>query len=141
MKRNLLYVDDERENHIVFKAAFAEHFNVLKASSAREALDIFEGQEIPVMVADQRMPDVTGVELCVAVRRYFPQTIRMILTGYTDSEAMMAAINEGQVYSFITKPWERETLFSVLVRGFESYDLSLSNTALSERLGQAERGD
>jgi two-component system sensor histidine kinase/response regulator len=139
VNRNLLYVDDQRENHVVFRAAFGEHFNILEASSAREALDLFDAHEIPVMVADQRMPDVTGVELCVAVRRYFPQTIRMILTGYTDSDAMMAAINEGQVYSFITKPWERETLFSVLVRGFEAYDLVMSNTALSERLTQAER--
>ncbi len=138
-KRNLLYVDDQRENHVVFRAAFAPHFNILEASSAREALEVFDANEIPVMVADQRMPDVTGVELCVAVRRYYPQTIRMILTGYTDSDAMMAAINEGQVYSFITKPWEREMLFSVLVRGFEAYDLALSNNALSERLGHAER--
>lgn len=139
MKRNLLYVDDQRENHVVFRAAFGEHFNILEAPSAREALEYFESYEIPVMVADQRMPGVTGVELCVAVRRYFPQTIRMILTGYSDSEAMMAAINQGQVYSFITKPWDRDALFSVLVRGFDAYDLALANNALSERLGHAER--
>lgn len=139
MKRNLLYVDDERANHIVFRAAFSKHFNILEASNAHQALEMFGSKDIPVMVADQRMPDVTGVELCEIVKRDHPHTIRMILTGYTDSEAMMEAINKGEVYSFITKPWERETLFSVLLRGFEAHDLAVSNNALSERLDHADR--
>ncbi len=139
MKRTLLYVDDERANLVVFRAAFAAHFNILEASSAAEALELFKTHEIPVMVVDQRMPDVTGVELCEIAKRDYPHTIRMILTGYTDSNAMMEAINKGQVYSFITKPWERQTLFTMLVRGFEAYDLALSNSALAERLDHAER--
>jgi signal transduction histidine kinase len=85
------------------------------------------------------MPDVTGVELCEIVKREYPQTIRMILTGYTDPDSMMEAINKGQVYSFITKPWARETLFPILLRGFEAYELVASNNALSERLDHAER--
>ena len=139
MRRNLLYVDDERSNLVVFRAAFSEHFNILEATSAGQALKLFQTHEIPVMVADQRMPDVTGVELCEVVKREFPHTVRMILTGYTEPEAMMDAINKGQVYSFVTKPWRRETLFSVLVRGFEAYDLVVSNNALAERLDHAER--
>ena len=139
MKRNLLYVDDERANLVVFRAAFKKHFNILEASSAHEALDLLRSNDVPLMVADQRMPDVTGVELCETVKRDYPHTIRMLLTGYTDSDAMMEAINKGQVYSFITKPWERETLFPTLIRGFEAYDLAVSNSALIERLDHAER--
>jgi signal transduction histidine kinase len=138
-KRSLLYVDDQRENLVVFRAAFGRHFNILEAASASRALELLGTHEIPVMVADQRMPDVTGVELCEIVKRDYPHTIRMILTGYTDSEAMMEAINRGQVYSFITKPWEREALFSVLLRAFEAHDLAISNNALAERLDHAER--
>lgn len=97
MTRNLLYIDVERANLVVFRAAFGEHFNLLEASSAEEALELFTTHDVPVMVADQCMPDITGVELCEIVERNFPCTIRTILTGYTDSDAMMEAINEGQV--------------------------------------------
>ncbi len=139
MRRSLLYVDDQRENLVVFRAAFGQHFDILEANSASRALELLSAHEVPVMVADQRMPDVTGVELCEIVKRAYPHTIRMILTGYTDSEAMMEAINRGQVYSFITKPWERQALFSVLLRAFEAHDLTVSNNALAERLDHAER--
>jgi len=139
MKRNLLYADDEPSNLVVFRAAFSEHFNILEATSAGQALKLFDTHEIPVMVADQRMPDVTGVELCEIVKRQFPHTIRMILTGYTEPQAMMDAINKGHVYNFITKPWKRETLLPILVRGFEAYDLVVANNALAERLDHAER--
>ena len=134
MKRNLLYVDDERANLVVFRAAFCKHFNIIEASSAGQAMELLRDNDVPVMVADQRMPDVTGVELCQTVKREHPHTIRMILTGYTDSDSMMDAINKGQVYSFVTKPWDRETLLATLVRGFEAYDLSVANSALIERL-------
>lgn len=139
MKRNLLYVDDQRDNLIVFRASFAKHFNVLEASSAAEALELFRSHEIPVMVADQRMPEMTGVELCEIVEREYPHTIRIILTGYIDTDAMMEAINKGRVYNFITKPWEPKALLSTLVRAGETYDLTIANLALVERLDQAGR--
>ncbi len=139
MKRNLLYVDDQHENLVVFRAAFGKKYNVLEAGSAEEALNLFTDHEIPVMVADQRMPGTTGVELCEIVAQEQPHTIRMILTGFIDSDAMMDAINRGHVYNFCAKPWERETLMSVLMRGFEAFDLAVSNNALAERLDHAER--
>lgn len=139
MKPNLLYVDDQRENLIVFRAAFGKKFNVLEASSASEALELFKKHEVPVMVADQRMPEMTGVELCEVVEREYPHTIRMILTGYIDTDAMMEAINKGRVYNFITKPWEPKMLLPILLRAFEAYDLALANLALHERLDHAGR--
>lgn len=139
MKRLLLYVDDEQNNLVVFRAAFQDRFKVFDAKSAQEGLKILEQHEIPVVVADQRMPDMTGVELCEQVKIKHPHTIRMILTAYMDPESMMAAINKGHVYSFITKPWERPALLSILIRGFEAYDLAMSNNALVERLAHTER--
>jgi signal transduction histidine kinase len=139
VKRTLLYVDDQPENLIVFRAAFDGEFEVLEASSATEALQVCQTREIPVLVADQRMPDMTGVELCQIVRREYPHTIRMILTGYSDAEAMMDSINQGHVYSFVTKPWNRESLRTLLLRGFEAYELAVCNSALLERLEHTER--
>lgn len=139
MKRTLLYVDDQPENLIVFRAAFDGEFEVLEAGSAAEALQVCQTREIPLLVADQRMPDMTGVELCQIVRREYPHTIRMILTGYSDAEAIVDSINQGHVYSFITKPWNRESLRTMLLRGFEAYELAVSNSALLERLEHSER--
>ncbi|MCP4246350.1 MAG: hybrid sensor histidine kinase/response regulator [bacterium] len=139
MGRNLLYVDDQPDNIVVFRAAFKKKFDLLEATSADEALELFKVHDIPVMVADQRMPDMTGVELCEVVAREYPHTVRMILTGYTDPEDMMDAINKGHVYNFVTKPWKRETLHSVLVRGLEAHDLAVSNSALLERVDHADR--
>ena len=139
MKRKVLCVDDQPENLIVFRASFGRNFEILEASSAAEALELFKKHEIPVLVADQRMPDMTGVELCEVVSREYPHTVRMILTGYIDTEAMTDAINKGHVYNFITKPWQQQTLLSVLMRGFEAYDQSVRNSALLERLDHAGR--
>jgi len=118
MNRQLLYVDDEHDNLIVFRSTFDESFDVLTASSGQEALALLERSEIPVIVADQRMPGMTGVEFLELVRVRHPYSIRIILTGYTDAAAMMDAINKGHVYSFVTKPWEREPLLSILLRAF-----------------------
>lgn len=139
MSRNLLHVDDERANLVVFKAAFCKHFNILEAESGMHALELLRTNEVSVLVADHRMPEITGVELCEIVKREYPHIIRMILTGYTDSDAMMEAINKGQVYSFITKPWERQTLLPALLQAFEAHDLAVANSGLMERLDHAQR--
>jgi signal transduction histidine kinase len=139
MKRVLLYVDDEPDNLIVFRASFANQFEILEANSGEQALAILQEREAPVILVDQRMPNMSGVELCEIVRDRHPHTIRMILTGYTEPAAMADAINKGHVYNFITKPWERELLLATLIRGFEAYDLAISNHALTERLAHGER--
>ena len=139
MNRTLLYVDDQPENLVVFQAAFEGEFDILEATSPREALELLETREVGVLVADQRMPDMTGVELCEIVRRERPFTIRMILTGYSEMQAIVDAINKGQVYNFISKPWDRDTLRATLIRGFEAHELIVSNAALLERLEHTER--
>ena len=139
MKRDLLYVDDELDNLVVFEAAFDDDFNIRSTNSAEKALQILENDLIPVVVADQRMPGMSGTELFGILRQRFPQTKRVLLTGYTDPDAMADAINEGQVFHFVKKPWDRGFLFSILVRAFQAYDLEIENSALMNKLVVSER--
>ena len=139
MKRDILYVDDEPDNIIVFEAAFEDEFNIHTASSGRETLQLLERIPIPLVVADQRMPEMSGIELFQIMRDRYPHTKRVILTGYTDQDAMLDAINKGQVFYFVKKPWERPFLLSVLIRALEAHDMAVMNTALTERLLMAER--
>jgi nitrogen fixation/metabolism regulation signal transduction histidine kinase len=139
MKRDILYVDDETENLIVFQATFEEHFNVVTATSGAEALELLAERAFPVVVADQRMPKMSGAELFEIMRAKHPHTKRVMLTGYADPRAMLSAINQGQVYYFIKKPWEEEVVFSILVRAIEAYDMSISNLMLQDRLVVADR--
>jgi signal transduction histidine kinase len=139
MKRDLLYVDDEPDNVIVFEAAFEDDYRVWTATGGKEALQVLDQQPIPVVVSDQRMPEMTGVEMFSIMRRRYPHIQRIILTGYTDPEGMMEAINQGQVFHFVKKPWERPYLHSVLIRAFQAHDLSVTNSALTDQLILSER--
>jgi two-component system, NtrC family, sensor kinase len=139
MKRDILYVDDEVENLVVFQATFDEYFNIVTAGGGQEALDILSQRAFPVVVADQRMPGVTGAELFATMRQKYPHTKRVMLTGYADSKAMLSAINQGQVFYFLKKPWEQDAVFSILVRAIEAYDMSLSNMMLQDRLVASDR--
>ncbi|REJ72647.1 MAG: hybrid sensor histidine kinase/response regulator [Planctomycetota bacterium] len=139
MKRDILYVDDEPSNLIVFEAAFEETFNVYTAANADEALNFLKSQPVPVVVADQRMPDMTGVEMFGLIRKIYPHTQRVILSGFADSDAIIDAINEGQVFQFVRKPWQRVELLSVLHRALDAHDLAVQNSVLTERLLVSER--
>jgi C4-dicarboxylate-specific signal transduction histidine kinase len=139
MKRDVLYVDDEADNLVVFEATFEDSFNIWTASSAQQALEMIEERPFPVVVADQRMPGMTGSELFEVMRRRHLHTRRVMLTGYADSQAMIDAINQGHVYYFLKKPWERHDVQSVLVRAIESYELEMSNLTLTDRLVSVDR--
>ena len=138
-KRKLLYVDDELDNLVVFEATFDEQFQIFTASSGEEALELLTRHVFPVVLADQRMTGMTGAELFEVMRLKHPQTKRVILTGYADSSAMLDAINQGQVYYFCKKPWERDMIFSVIVRAIEAYDMAVAHNALTDRLVAADR--
>jgi signal transduction histidine kinase len=139
MKRDILYVDDEMENLIVFQATFEEYFNVVTATSGAETLELLAERSFPVVIADQRMPKMSGGELFEIMRAKHPHTKRIMLTGYADPKAMLSAINQGQVFYFIRKPWEEEVVFSTLIRAIEAYDMSISNMMLQDRLVAADR--
>ncbi len=139
MKRDVLYVDDEPDNLVVFEATFEDSFNIWTATSGQQALEMIESRPFPVVVADQRMPGMTGSELFEIMRRQHLHTRRVMLTGYADSQAMIDAINQGHVYYFLKKPWERHDVQSVLVRAIESYELEMSNLTLTDRLVSVDR--
>jgi signal transduction histidine kinase len=135
----ILYVDDEPANLTTFKYCFGERFEVLTATSGAAALQIMEGQPVALLLADQRMPGMTGAELCAQARERFPDTVRMIVTAYADITAAMAAINSGQVARYILKPWREESLAEVLRAGIEAHDLGMLMRQLQVRMLQHEQ--
>lgn len=134
VKPAILYVDDEPSNLTAFMAAFRRQYNVFVANSAAEALEILRKEKIQVIVTDQRMPEMTGVQFLEAVIPEFPNPVRMILTGFTDLEAIIKAINTGHVYRYITKPWEQRDLKLILDSAVNLYSLEQKNRELIEKL-------
>ncbi len=132
----ILYVDDEEHNLTVFEAAFEDFYDVHTATSARRAIRILRRTGIHLVIADQRMPEMTGVQLLEVVVREFPDVVRMILTGYVDVDAIVKAINDGRIYQYVTKPWDEKELKVVIDRALESYDLKRRHRALIEELEQ-----
>ncbi len=110
----ILYVDDEIDNLIVFRATLRDEFEVLTAASAQEALEILGQRQISVLLTDQRMPAMTGVDLCERVRDLWPSVQRMLITAYSDRDVAIAAINRGGVSRYITKPWDADQLRQLL---------------------------
>jgi response regulator RpfG family c-di-GMP phosphodiesterase len=131
---NILYIDDEIHNLNAFKASFRRTFNVFTADSAKDALPILQNEDIHVILTDQRMPNMTGVEFLASILDVHPDPIRILLTGYSDLTAVVDAINKGQVYLYITKPWQEEELRLNLEKAFEVFDLRRQNKLLNENL-------
>ncbi|MEM0980340.1 MAG: response regulator [Cyanobacteria bacterium P01_H01_bin.58] len=123
-KARMLVVDDEPDNLDLLYRTFRREFNVLKAESGQQALDILAEQgEVAVIISDQRMPEMKGTEFLSKTVPEFPDTVRIILTGFTDVEDLVDAINAGRVYRYITKPWDPDELKHVVEQAAETYDL------------------
>lgn len=131
---NVLYVDDEVHNLNSFKAGFRRMFNIFTAESAEEGRKILETEDIQVIITDQRMPVMTGIEFLESIIPDFPDPIRILLTGYADINAVIDAINKGQVYRYIQKPWMEEDLRINIEKAFEIYTLRKENRELTEKL-------
>ena len=142
-KNHVLYVDDEEHNLTSFKAAFRPYYTVHTAISAREGLRVLREQPIEVIVTDQRMPEMTGVQFLEAVIPEYPDAIRMVLTGFSDVEAIIKAINSGRVYRYITKPWDENELKMTIDGAIEFYNLQRLNRELvgqlQEKVQEQER--
>ncbi len=128
----ILYVDDEKDNLTAFKAVFRRDFTILCANSGQEAMEILENNSIDLVITDQRMPEITGVDLLEKVRTQYPDIIRMVLTGYSDMLAIVDAINKGQVYHYITKPWNVDELKVIMSNALEAHSLKKQNRLLKE---------
>ncbi|WP_293150474.1 MULTISPECIES: SpoIIE family protein phosphatase [unclassified Microcoleus] len=121
-KLKLMVVDDEPDNLDLLYRTFRRDFQVYKADSALSALEVLDEQgEMAVIISDQRMPEMNGTEFLGKTVERFPDTIRILLTGYTDVEDLVEAINAGQVFKYITKPWNPEELKSVINQASETY--------------------
>jgi len=137
MTSGVLYIDDEINNLNSFKAAFRRDFNIYVAQSAKEGRRILEEHEIGVIITDQRMPVMTGIEFLESILNVYPDTIRILLTGFSDMNAVMDAINRGQVYKYLVKPWQNDELRLYIQNALEIYHLRLENKDLAKQLKQA----
>jgi two-component system NtrC family sensor kinase len=135
----VLYVDDEPDNLRIFELTLRREFTILTATSAEEGLRLLNENPVAVVLSDQRMPEVTGVEFLARVRDLDPKTIRMLVTAYGDVEILGEAINDGSIYRYIPKPWEPEDMRLTLRRAIESYALERERTALLDELSQLNR--
>lgn len=128
-KLKLLVVDDEPDNLDLLYRTFWREFKVYKATNARDALAILDQEgEMAVIISDQRMPDMNGTEFFSRTVERFPDSIRILLTGFTDVEDLVDAINSGQVFKYITKPWKPEQLKALVEQGRDTYELVKKRT-------------
>ena len=113
-KAKLLFVDDEERIVNLLRTMFRSEYEVFTATSGREALEIIAAQPIDVIVSDQRMPEMLGIELLTQVCKRSPATMRILLTGYSDLAAIIGSVNEGEVFRFINKPWDHEEIKNII---------------------------
>ena len=132
----VLYVDDEEGNLKAFKAMFRRDFEIHLAQSADEALALLDRESMHVVISDQRMPRCTGSEFLAQVRERHPRSIRMLLTGYADMEAVVEAVNKGGIYSYTTKPWDPTDLKLRIEQAYEVSHLRAEREDLFHRYRQ-----
>jgi len=131
----VLYIDDEPHNLISFRASFRRDFNIFTAESAEEGRKILDSnKQISVILSDQRMPKTTGIEFFESILEQYPDPIRILITGYTDINAVIDSINRGQVYKYLSKPWNDNDIKNFIEKAYEVYKLRKENKELTEKL-------
>src|ERR1700722_15081081 len=106
MQHTILVVDDEKDIIDSIERQFRKKYRILKTTSGIEALRLMQKETVHLILSDQRMPEMTGVQLFERAQKIQPDAIRILLTGYTDVESVIAAINTGHIYRYVTKPWD-----------------------------------
>ncbi|MDO8893121.1 MAG: EAL domain-containing protein [Sulfurimicrobium sp.] len=125
-ERILLLLDDEEGIlNAIARVVHAEGYRILRANRPHAALDLLTTHAVGVIISDQRMPEMNGIELLRKVRKLYPDTVRIMLTAHADQQVIAAAINEGAVYKFIFKPWSDEQLRTDIREAFRKHDLNL----------------
>jgi serine phosphatase RsbU (regulator of sigma subunit) len=139
-EETILVVDDEIANLQKLRRTFVHRYPVLSASSGKEALDlVYKNENIAVIIADQRMPDMSGIDLLQHTLTLLPHAVRIILTGYTDVDVLLSAINTCKVYRYIVKPWDPPDLLMTVERGLEAHRLAKENEYFRKELIRRER--
>ncbi|MFC4346906.1 HD domain-containing phosphohydrolase [Kordiimonas lipolytica] len=136
-KFTLLFVDDEPDILDSLWRAFRKEFRILKADGGQKGIDIIKSEPVHLIICDQRMPDVTGDKVLAVAREQQPDAVRILLTGYSDIEALVNCVNDAQIYKYITKPWEPEMLRLTVVRALEALALDQQLKMTSAELEQA----
>lgn len=133
-KYTLLIVDDEPDVCDSVHDLLRREFRVLKAHSGAEGFRLMQEEEVHIIMTDQRMPQVSGVELLTKVKARNPQAVRMLFTGFADLESIVAAINQGHVYQFLKKPWQPEELLDAVRQAAQEYERLIADAEVSDRL-------
>ena len=133
-KHTLLVVDDEPDVCDSVHDLLRREFRVLKARNADEGLRLMREHEVHIIMTDQRMPKVTGVELLTSIRQGHPQAVRMLFTGFADLESIINAINHGHVFKFMKKPWQPDDLQQAVHEAAAEYERLVEQAELMERL-------
>lgn len=144
-KPNLLYVDDEESNLRIFKDTFRRKFNIFTAISAKEGLKILETKKIDLVLSDQRMPEMTGVDFFKQLVRKYPSLNRILITGFSDIDTIEDAINNASIFQYIKKPWDENTLLKVIENALDIHKLKKDNESQHKELiiakEKAEKSD
>ena len=139
LKPNILYVDDNETNLVLFEATFQNNYNVFIADSGEKGLELLDKNKFAVIISDQRMPGMTGNELLEKVEEKFPDVMRFILTAYTDNNTVIESINKGKIYGFFTKPFNAPTIKAALDKAIEVYQLREENKTMLIDLSKSNR--
>jgi response regulator RpfG family c-di-GMP phosphodiesterase len=130
----LLIIDDEPNVCDSVHDLLRREFRVLKAHSADEGYKLMQEEEVHIVMSDQRMPQITGVELLAKVKSKYPQAVRMLFTGFADLDSIIAAINQGHIFGFLKKPWQPEALEAAVRQASMEYDRLTAESRERERL-------
>jgi response regulator RpfG family c-di-GMP phosphodiesterase len=133
-KHTLLVVDDEADVCDSVHDLLRREFRVLKAKSAAEGYKLMEQNEVHIIMTDQRMPQVTGVEMLSKVRQGHPGAVRMLFTGFADLDSIISAINQGHIFQFLKKPWQPEELEAAVREAASEYDRLVEQAEQMQRL-------
>jgi response regulator RpfG family c-di-GMP phosphodiesterase len=130
----ILYVDDEEHNLFSFKATFRMKYQVHTAISGDAAMEILKKKPINIIITDQRMPNMTGVEFLEEVLKVYPDPMRILLTGYADMGAVVDAVNRGKIFHYLTKPWNEDELDKTITDAFSLYTEKQKIKAMNDKL-------
>jgi FixJ family two-component response regulator len=140
MERTLLLVDDEENiTSALMRSLRQDGYRILRANSGEAGLELLAQNRVGVIISDQRMPGMNGVEFLGKVKDSYPDTVRIVLSGYTELNSVTDAINRGSVYKFLTKPWEDDLLRANVEEAFQRYEMKMENARLALELQQANQ--
>lgn len=138
MERTILLVDDDENiTSSLVRLLRRDGYHILRANSGQEGLALLAQHKVGVIISDQRMPGMTGTEFLTKVRELYPDTVRVVLSGYTELNSVTDAINRGAVYKFLTKPWEDDLLRANVDEAFQRHEMKIENARLARELQQA----